>query len=42
VAGDLPDSMAWLQPPAISATAAVAVPTDAYSLTTTTTTLPIV
>jgi len=42
VAGDLPDSMVWLQPLTISATAAVAVPTDAYSLTTTTTTLPIV
>src|SRR6266446_3281924 len=40
VAGDLPDAMAWLQPLTISATAAVAVPTDAYSLTTTT--LPIV
>src|SRR6266436_830481 len=33
--GDLPDSMAWLQPLTISATAAVAVPTDSYSLTTT-------
>jgi hypothetical protein len=34
--GDLPDSMAWLRPLTISATAAVAVPTDATSLTTTT------
>src|SRR6266404_5485667 len=34
--GDLPDSMAWLRPLTISATAAVAVPTDSTSLTTTT------
>jgi hypothetical protein len=31
--GDLPDSVAWLQPLTISATAAVAVPTDASTLT---------
>ena len=34
--GDLPDSVAWLRPLTISATAAVAVPTDSTSLTTTT------
>jgi hypothetical protein len=34
--GDLPDSVAWLRPLTITATAAVAVPTDATSLTTTT------
>src|SRR6202158_198619 len=34
--GDLPDSMAWLRPLTISATAAVAVPTDSNSLITTT------
>jgi hypothetical protein len=34
--GDLPDSMAWLRPLTISATAAVAVPTDSTSLVTTT------
>jgi len=33
--GDLPDSLAWLQPLTISATAAVAVPTDASTLTST-------
>jgi hypothetical protein len=33
--GDLPDSMAWLRPLTISATAAVAVPTDASTLTST-------
>src|SRR6267378_4237081 len=32
--GDLPDSMAWLRPLTISATAAVAVPTDSTSLVT--------
>ena len=34
--GDLPDSMAWLRPLTVSATAAVALPTDSTSLTTTT------
>src|SRR6266446_3412119 len=34
--GDLPDSVAWLRPLTISATAAVAVPTDSTSLITTT------
>ena len=34
--GDLPDSMAWLRPLTITATAAVAVPTDSTSLITTT------
>jgi hypothetical protein len=34
--GDLPDSMAWLRPLTLSAMAAVAVPTDSSSLTTTT------
>ena len=33
--GDLPDSAAWLRPLTISATAAVAVPTDASTLTST-------
>jgi hypothetical protein len=33
--GDLPDSVAWLRPLTISATAAVAVPTDASTLTST-------
>ena len=33
--GDLPDSVAWLRPLTISATAAVAMPTDPVSLTTT-------
>ena len=33
--GDLPDSVAWLWPLTISATAAVAMPTDPVSLTTT-------
>src|SRR3981081_2501909 len=34
--GDLPDSVAWLRPLTITATAAVAVPTDSTSLITTT------
>src|SRR5207253_7868299 len=33
--GDLPESVAWLRPLTISATAAVAMPTDPVSLTTT-------
>jgi hypothetical protein len=33
--GDLPDSMAWLRPLTVSATVAVAVPTDATTLATT-------
>lgn len=36
--GDLPDSMAWLQPLTVSATVGVGVPTDSTTLTTTTTT----
>jgi hypothetical protein len=34
--GDLPDSVAWLRPLTVSATVAVAVPTESVSLTTTT------
>jgi hypothetical protein len=34
--GDLPDSLAWLRPLTVSATVAVAVPTESGSLTTTT------